>query len=134
MPGFAADARADQFAEQRVFTARQCLPNLAVDRPTGTARLNDRSAWVQSHVPDLRLAGLCAMVNFSVHDQPAAHTAPECDVEDWIAPLPCSGQRFTERGDVRVIVDAHRQVRLFSEPFAQFELRPPLDLVRTADA
>ena len=104
-----------------------------VHGPTRAALFDDGSDLVEPHMPDLRFAGLCAVKNFPIHDQTAAHAAAERDIENWIAPLPCTAHRLAQRATIRVVVNQHGSPRALAQPVAEREIRPAFDLMGAAD-
>ena len=82
---------------------------------------------------DLRFTGRAAVVDAATDHQPAADTAAQGHVEDWIGSLAGTQHSFAQSGDVRIVVGEDGCVRQAEKPAGQIEVRPSLDLVGAGD-
>src|SRR5438477_6186294 len=83
------------------------LADLRVDRPSGASRFQSRAAAVETHMPDFRLPRRSAVVNPSIHHQPATNAAPKGHVEHRIEANACAMRGFAQGGHVRIIIHEH---------------------------
>ncbi len=81
---FAAVGIGGQFGQQTIRLTRLQLPDARIHGPARAARFHNCADTIQPHVAKLRFTGRSAVKNLPIHDQPAAHAAAECDIEDRI--------------------------------------------------
>src|SRR4030095_16078436 len=82
------------------------------------------SLGIETDVTDFHFAGTCAMVNLPVDDQASADSTAEGDVEDSAPPAASAVQRFTEGGDICIVVDCNRQSGAVAQPRGNREIAP----------
>src|SRR5438309_137370 len=130
---FISGGAVDELCQGTPGFALHDLTNASVHRPTGTAGLNGRSRTIEAQVADLGLAGGCAMVNLSIHDQTTAHTAAERNIKCRIISLAGTLERLTQRRDVRVVIHARGHPRKGLQPSGEVEFGPTFNLMRATD-
>src|SRR5262249_55239325 len=58
------------------------------------------------------------LIDPAAHDEPTTDPGSDGDIEYGIAPLPCPGGRFRQRGHVAVVAHGRRQSELPTAPVA----------------
>src|ERR1039458_1657740 len=84
-------------------------------------------------MPDFRFTRRGAVVDISVHDQPAADATSEGNIKNGIETPTCAMRRLAQCRDVRIVVHENRRGYQPLEPAAKFETGPASNLVRVAD-
>src|SRR6266550_6349930 len=69
------------------------------------------------------------MINFSVNDQTAAHTAAQRHVEYRIELRACTERSFAQRAHIRVVVHKDGGASQTANPSRKIKTRPAFDLV-----
>src|SRR2546426_932030 len=69
------------------------------------------------------------MIDFSVNNQPAAHTAAQRNVEYRIEPFAGTERRLAQRAPIRVVVHQDGSARQIANPSRKIKTRPAFDLV-----
>ena len=72
------------------------------------------------------------MINFPINNQAATHPAAERHIKDRGIVGPSAAHSFSQRGDVRVVIDSNCNAQEFCCPTGQREVRPAFDLMRAA--
>src|SRR5215831_12431217 len=73
------------------------------------------------------------MVNFAAHHDASTDPAAQSDIKHWVESDSCPVARFTQRGNVGVIVHEYRRAGQFLQPPTQVEFRPTLNMMRAAN-
>ena len=111
MARFVAGCGGDMLGESALWFLRGGFAHAPVEAPAGTTVFRRLARGVQPQVPDLGLAGSKPMKDAPVAYQPTAHAAADGDIEYRIAASTRANQRLPERGDVRIVLHRHRQLR-----------------------
>jgi len=82
----------------------------------------------------LGLARLCAMIDFTIDNEPTPDTAAGVCIEDRIKTRASPTHGLRKRGDVRVVIDRNGKACDFAQPIAQREIVPAFHVVGTANA
>src|SRR5438876_1836609 len=114
----------------RMFLAES--PNSFIDGPTGAALLDCAARAIESNVTDLRFARFRTMINLPISHQSPADSTAERHIKDRVMIGSSAAHRFSQRGNVRIIIDCNRHSEELCRPGGQREIGPALNLMRAA--
>src|SRR5438105_2278606 len=106
--------------------------NSLIDGPTRAALLDGRSGPIEPHMADLRFARFRAMIDFPIDNQASPDPTAERHIKYRAMSGPSAAQRFSQRGNIRIIIDGNCNAQKLCCPVAQREIGPALDLMRAA--
>src|SRR5256885_7772503 len=130
MPGFGSDRLANESRQNAIGLFWEEDANSFIDRPAGAALLDGQSGPIEPNMPDLRLTRLGPVIDFSINHKAAADAAAEGDIKHRIMIRSGAAQRFSQRGNVRIVIDRYGSAQQLPGPIAQREIGPALDLMR----